>query len=55
MGGCISVISYEDPDDKAKRINDKRVAKELEFFREQLRKQRMVFSELDMNGRGIVR
>ncbi len=55
MGGCISVIQYEDEDDKAKRINDKRVAKELEFFREQLRKQRMVYSELDMNGKPRVR
>lgn len=56
MGGCQSLQSrYEDPDDRDKRIKDKRVEKELQYHREQLRRQRQVFSELDINGKGISR
>lgn len=39
MGGCQSVINYEDEDDKAKRIRSKQQARELQEFQKQLRMQ----------------
>lgn len=52
MGGCISVVSYEDEDDKIIKHKNKQHAREMQEFQKQLRLQKG-FSELDINGKGI--
>lgn len=54
MGGCQSIIRYEDDDDIRIRERNKQQARELQEFQRQLRMQK-VFSELDMNGKGKTR
>lgn len=54
MGGCQSIIRYEDDEDIKIRERNKQQARELQEFQRQLRLQKC-FSELDMNGRGTSR
>jgi hypothetical protein len=54
MGGCSSILRYEDDDDKEIRIKNKQYAKEVKEFQRQLRLQKG-FSELNINGKGLSR
>ena len=52
MGGCISL--YDEDELKAKELN-RQYAREVKEFSDQLRKTRTVYSELDLQGRGMVK
>lgn len=52
MGGCQSIIRYEDDDDRLIRLRNQAYAREMREFQNQLRKQQC-FSEMDLMGRGI--
>lgn len=52
MGVCQSLY-YEDEDERKSRVRNKQMQKEYEEFQKQLRKQRQIFSELDLKtGKG---
>lgn len=50
MGGCQSIILYEDDDERILRERNKQHAREMREFQRQLRLQKC-HSELDMTGR----
>lgn len=50
MGGCQSIIRYEDDDDRILREKQKQYANEVRLFQQQLRAQKC-HSELDLSGR----
>ena len=54
MGGCQSLIRYEDDDDRIVREKNKQHANELREFQQQLRRQKC-HSELDMSGKARVK
>ena len=52
MGTCMSL--YDEDELKAKELN-KQYAREVREFSEQLRKTRVIHSELDLQGRGMIK
>ena len=50
MGGCQSILRYEDDDDRIIRAKNKQYANEVREFQQQLRRQKC-HSELDLSGR----
>lgn len=51
MGSCTSM--FDDEDERILKLKNKQLKSEMEYFREQLKKQRAVHSELGLDGKGI--
>ena len=50
MGGCKSIIQYEDEDDRILRLRHQTQQRELREFQKQLRKQQC-YSQMDLTGK----